>query len=545
MANELRKQMDKNPYLKSYVEDLRRKTSRLPRYYEKISARELQEIRSEALDDSTVANIIYPIEEGFVHINAIDNTYVSIEKTLDDLEKAKLKLIKEMILEKAADEKTVENRAEYISLIERLFEASVSTSNNGNTKKLKKFGKILLSREQYEHLRYYIKRDIIGYGPIQPLIKDPYIEDIHLVGTDLVHISHKAFQYGLETNVQFDDEETLNHYLVSLSERMGRPVSAARPIVDGTLPDGSRINMIYSNDISQKGSSFTIRKFSAEPLSCIQLANFGTLSPELIAYIWICLEHKMSMMVSGETASGKTTTLNSIIPLIDQRAKIYSAEDTPEILPPHPTWQRCVTRESGPEESRVMMFDLLKASLRSRPDFIIIGEIRGEEGRVAFQAMQTGHPVLSTFHAASATKFIQRFTSSPINVPISFIDNLNILILQSAVKVKGRYMRRVTNVEELIGYSHEKGGVLTRNVFRWDPIQDKIVFRGLYNSFILEERIAIEHGFADKRDIYKELKKREMIIRRMMEMDISSYREVNETLEDYYEKGEESLKFMG
>jgi len=162
-------------------------------------------------------------------------------------------------------------------------------------------------------------------------------------------------------------------------------VTGNGPVVDGTLPDGSRINMIYSNDVSAKGSSCTIRKITAEPITPIQLIKFGSFSPELGAYLWLCLENKMNIIICGETASGKTSTINAIMTFIDHRGKIYSVEDTPEVKPPHKAWQRCVTREAGPEESRVTMFDLLRAALRSRPDYIVVGEIRGEEARVAFQ----------------------------------------------------------------------------------------------------------------------------------------------------------------
>jgi flagellar protein FlaI len=544
MEDTLNKQMEKYPHLREYIQSLKNRTSQVPKYFDKMTIKELQEIRQAAIRDPTEANVIYRAGEGFIHINALNNEYVSVERALSEHEKEKVKLIKEAILELSADEPPCETNDDLSRVIDKLFKESTKVvQNDGQVKKSLFSSKIPITQSEYDRLNKHIRRDVVGYGPIESLILDPYIEDIHLIGTDPVHIAHKAFQYALTTNVKFDDEQTLNDFLISLSERIGRPVSASKPIVDGTLPDGSRINIIYSNDISQKGSSFTIRKFTAEPISAVQLVKFGTFSAELAAYLWLCLEHKTNMMVSGETASGKTTSLNAILPFIDHRAKIYSAEDTPEVKPPQESWQRCVSREAGPEESRVTMFDLLKAALRSRPDYIVIGEIRGEDGRVAFQAMQTGIPVLATFHAASATKFIQRFTGDPIRVPITFIDNMNVLILQSAVNVKGKFLRRVTNIEEFIGYSQESGGVLTRNVFKWDPVSDKIVFRGNHNSYILEEKIALAHGFSDKREIYEELRKREQIIRKMVELNILGYKEVNTVLKTYYEQGEEALPF--
>jgi len=544
MEDNLRKEAEKNPHLKRYLRELSRTTTMVPKFYEKMSIKELNDIRTAAVKDPASANVIYHVGTGYVHIDAPHNRYISVEMSLTEEEKEKMKRVKELILEKASEEKSIQSEQELVEMLHKLFDRSVvKTSSAGLMATLRSMGKVPLNPVQYRSIRYFIRRDIAGYGPIEPLILDPYIEDIHSVGTDLVHVAHKAFQYALETNIRFSDDELLNDYLISLSERIGRPVSAARPIVDGTLPDGSRINVIYSEDISKKGSSFTIRKFSAEPISAVQLYKFGTVTPELVAYLWLCLEHKMNMMVAGETASGKTTTLNAIIPFIDHRAKIYSAEDTPEVKPPHASWQRCVTRESGPEESRVSMFDLLRAALRSRPDYIVIGEIRGEEGRVAYQAMQTGIPVMATFHAASATKFIQRFTGDPIKVPMTFIDNLNVLLLQSAVNVNGRFLRRVTAVEEFIGYSAETGGVLTRNVFKWDPRTDKTIFRGMNNSYILEEKVALLHGFSNKKDIYGELARRAKIVVRAAEEGILGYNQVNDMLKGYTDKKEEGLPF--
>ena len=540
---ELKKEMARDASLKEYIDGLRKTTNVLPRYFENLSVGDLSDIRKNAIIDPSSANIIYKIGGGHIHIDALHSRYISIEAKLDFEEKEKLRKIKDLILEKATSEESVETKEDLVRILGKLFDQSVEVVGSGSIKRKHKSGKVAVNKRDYDLLKYYINRDIVGYGPIEPLIMDPYIEDIHLIGTSKVRVSHKAFQYGLETNIRFDDEVTLNEFFISMSERMGRPVSASKPIVDGTLPDGSRINMIYSTDISARGSSFTIRKFAAEPISPIQLIKWGTFSAEFVAYIWMCLENKMNIILAGETASGKTTALNALLCFIDHRGKIYSVEDTPEVKPPQRGWQRCVTRESGPEEARVTMFDLLRAALRSRPDYIVIGEIRGEEGRVAFQCMQTGIPVMATFHASNATKFIQRMTGQPINIPMSFIDNVNVIIFQSAVNVNGRFLRRVTGVEEFIGYNKEEGGVLTRNVFKWDSASDKLYFRGNNNSYILEKRIALEHGYSEPKEVYKDLRRREKIIRKMIDLDISGYHEVNKILNDYYENGPDSLPF--
>ena len=397
--------------------------------------------------------------------------------------------------------------------------------------------RLTVSQTQRERLTYVVIRDLIRNGPLEPLLSDEMLEDIHSVGLKHIHMDHKVF--GMVTsNIRFRERELLSRYLRAMSERIGRPVSDNKPIIDGVLLDGSRINIIFSDDVSMLGPSFTIRKFAEETISVIQLINWGTMSAQQAAYIWICLEYGMSVLVSGETASGKTTTLNAILPFIDHNVKIYSAEDTPEVKVRHKIWQRLVTRDAKNEESRVEMFDLLKAALRSRPRYIIIGEIRGVEGATAFQAMQTGHPVIATFHASSIVKMIQRFTGDPINVPIRFFDNLNFAIFQEVVEAPGGGIaRRITGIDEVIGYNKHSDGVLTRGMFEWDPVKDKHYFRGMFQSHLLENKIAAMAGFANKRDIYEEMLRRADAIQRMADRDLTHYDDVFDLLGLYYSNG--------
>ena len=401
--------------------------------------------------------------------------------------------------------------------------------------------RLVVSNEQRSRLQYIVIRDLIRNGPLEPLLSDEMLEDIHSVGLKHIHMDHKVF--GMVTsNIRFREREILSRYLRAMSERIGRPVSDNKPIIDGALLDGSRINIIFSDDVSMLGPSFTIRKFAEETISIIQLIKWGTISTQVAAYIWICLEYGMSVLVSGETASGKTTTLNAILPFIDHNVKIYSAEDTPEVKVRHKIWQRLVTRDSKNEESRVEMFDLLKAALRSRPRYIIIGEIRGVEGATAFQAMQTGHPVIATFHASSIVKMIQRFTGDPINVPIRFFDNLNFAIFQEVVEAPGGGIaRRVTGIDEVIGYNKHSDGVLTRGMFEWDPVKDKHYFRGMFQSHLLENKIAAMAGFANKRDIYDEMLRRAAALDKMADRDLTHYDDVFDLLGIYYNNGFESF----
>ena len=267
------------------------------------------------------------------------------------------------------------------------------------------------------------------------------------------------------------------------------------------------------------------------------------MTAEMAAYVWLCLENGMSLFVCGEAACGKSATLNALMGFINARDKIYTAEDTPEVRPPHPVWQRLLTRDTGPVDARVTMFDLLKAALRSRPNYIVVGEIRGAEGNVAFQAMQTGHPTMATFHASSVDKLIQRFTSDPINVPLPFMPNLNVVLIQMAVYVHGRMLRRVLAVDEIEGYSKRADTAITRQVFAWDSVKDVFQFGGRNNSYVLESLVAPKIGMDDSRDVYKILDKRTWIIEELIRREMFDYHQIRDLLFDYQRRRDAALPF--
>ena len=241
------------------------------------------------------------------------------------------------------------------------------------------------------------------------------------------------------------------------------------------------------------------------------------------------------------TACGKTTTMNAIIPFIPPEKKIFTAEGTPELQVPHTVWQRLLTKTTGPKEGQVDLFDLLKAALRSRPDYIIPGEVRGAEGNIVFQAMQTGHPCMTTFHAGSVTQVIQRFTGDPINVPKTFMDNLDFVLIQLAIERNGRLIRRVTSLDEIEGYNREVDGIMARTAFTWKADEDVHQFKANRNSFILEEKIAKNAGYTDKSEIYTEHERRKHILDRMVEEDIMDYYEVVQCIWGFYREGEKGL----
>ena len=293
---------------------------------------------------------------------------------------------------------------------------------------------------------------------------------------------------------------------------MKKPVTFRNPIVDATLPDGSRINIVYGGDVSKNGSNFTIRKFMGIPLSIVDICNSGMMTWQMAGYMSLIVEEGMNFFVSGETASGKTTLMNALMTFIRPDAKIVSIEDTPEVQVPHPNWTREVVRgQMSQGGGSVDMFSLLKAALRQRPNEIIIGEIRGEEGNIAFQAMMTGHAVCATFHAATVEKLIQRVTGVPISVPRTYVENLNVVVICSAVRLpNGKMGRRVISISEIIGYDPRSGSFSFVEMFRWDPVKDEFEFVGLNNSYLLEQRIAPSRGLSEKkrRQIYKEVDRR-------------------------------------
>ena len=365
----------------------------------------------------------------------------------------------------------------------------------------KKFGRggaVLVTERELEGLRYLILRDKQGLGNIEPIISDPYVEDVTCSGVGPLFVEHRIFG-GLKSGIAFESHEELDHFVIQLSEKIGRPVTVREPIVDAVLPDGSRVNIVFGGDVSKRGSNFTIRKFSATPLSVLDLVDTGTVSYEVAAYLSLMVGTGMNVFVSGETASGKTTLLNAITTLIPPNNKIVSIEDTAELQVPHPNWTREVIRGKVAGGSSVTMFDLLKAAMRQRPNEIIIGEIRGEEGAIAFQAMQTGHACMATFHAASVEKLIQRLTGNPINVPKTYIDNLNLVIIMSAVRLPdGSPGRRVMSVNEIISYDSEANAFNFIEVFRWNPATDSFEFPGYMNAMILERVVAVRRGLAPK-----------------------------------------------
>ena len=543
--DKLLKEASKTPYLARYLREV---VPRLgyPDYYEFGPPSELKKASN--------VNVMYPVGGGiYIHVYTPPGgsetgyrRYVAIEppKPPRELVEAVEIKIAELIDETMVVESDEEKRNLLLRLVEQVtVVVDTPVDYRAQLLRINKVRRVMVYREDYEYLKYYLVRDKVGLGPLEPLIRDPFIEDITCDGVGPIYIVHKVFG-PLETNIVFRSEEELDKFVIELSERIGKPVSSARPIVDATLPDGSRINIVFGSDVSLRGTNFTIRKFSKKPLSVIQLIKWGTLDEYVGAYLWMLLLEGMSGFIAGETASGKTTSLNAIIAFIRPTAKIVTIEDTAEVQVPHPNWTRELTRDTGSIETSVTMFDLLKAALRQRPNYIIVGEIRGAEGNIAFQAMQTGHPVLATFHAGSVERLIQRLTSPPINVPKTQLDNLNFVIIQSAVYREGVVMRRMLSVNEIIGYDSKTDSIVYVPVFVWDPKTDRFIFRGKGSSYLLDEKIATMRGVSrrEMKLIYDELEMRAKILNTMKKLNIVDYYDVFRVFAKIYMLIDEKMK---
>ncbi len=541
--DEIEKLIQQNPHLKEYLDSLRERME-MPKFFKAPPM---------GLSEEKFPNILYPTKGSvLVHIYRLPGMeeieYHAIEPSLGEEEKKLKDKVMKLMLRDVVKKDIPEGDDGLRKVLKELLDEIIITtesdvkikSSRGISKLLgKSENRIYMKPHEKEKLEYEIMKTLVGGGPLEPFMRDPYIEDIHVITGEYVHLIHKVFGM-IKTNVLIPKDEAPK-FSRALSEKMGNPVSEAKPISDGVLPDGSRANIIYSSAVSIKGPSMSIRRFTEVPISVTQLIKWKTISAGIAAYFWICLQYGRNIILCGETACGKTTTMNAFIPFIPPEKKIYTAETTPELKVPHEVWQRLLTKTTGPEESRVDLFDLVVAALRSRPDYIIPGEVRGAEGNIVFQAMQTGHPVMTTFHAGSVTKVIQRFTSDPINVPKTFMDNLDVVLIQSAVERRGKKVRRCISVDEIEGYNREADGIMARKAFEWDPVEDVHRFVAYKNSYILEEKIARNAGYADPTEIYEEFDLRKRILERMVEENILDYYEVVKVIWTYYREGIDGL----
>ncbi len=438
------------------------------------------------------AVLIYVDEHGIYR-------YKVIEPVLDEQEEQLLKTIKTLLIEEGV-----------LGLEVLVGDSSKSSKTIAKQilQLLRRYG-VKAPRNSLGKVLYYTLRDIVGYGPIDPIYRDPYVEDISCDGAGVpVYVYHRDYGW-LTTNVVFEDPEELIAFVRRLAIRAGQDISAAKPIAEGPLPPkGYRVHMNL-DIVSRRGANFTIRRFSEEFYSLADLIKFGTLNPTVAAYLWLAVTELTSMMIVGAMAAGKTTLLNAISMLIPPETKVVTVEETPELRLIHDNWVSLVTRPSfEPGVQDITLFDLLKSALRQRPDYIIVGEIRGEEAYTFFQATALGHGGLTTFHADNPEEAIRRLTTRPINIPKSLMPSIKAIITMRRFLREEGIMRRLVDVTEIVGYEPETDQVVLNKVYEWDPASDTWVYKG---RSIVMELVANRRGWT-REQVEMELQRRAVVL---------------------------------
>ena len=391
-----------------------------------------------------------------------------------------------------------------------------------------------IAEEAIDKLMYYLVRDFLGYGKIDPLMKDHLIEDISADGVNIpLYVWHREHE-SLPTNIIFNDVDELNSFVVRLAYLAGKNISLAMPILDASLPDGSSIQITYGKEITRRGSTFTIRRFRVDPLTISDLIAFGTLSSDMAAYFWYAIENRASILIAGGVAAGKTTVLNCLSMFIKPGLKIVSVEDTAELNLPHENWIPSVVRTSFGHDEKgtgaITLFDLLKAAVRQRPDYLIVGEVRGAEAYTLFQAMATGHLGLGTIHGESVSSVIHRLGSEPMKIPRPLLTMIDAVTVQLRTEVDGKPARRTNTVTEIVGLDPRTQELLTNEVYRWDAKHDVFMYSGRSN--ILEEKM--KRMGLGKEEVQEDLHRRKTVLDWMAKKGIRRYTDVVTVIREYY-----------
>lgn len=380
-------------------------------------------------------------------------------------------------------------------------------------------------------------RDTLGYGPIDAIMRDPEIEDISCDGVGVpIYVFHARYE-SIPTNVRFPEETALDSFVLLLGQRCGRSLSVARPILDGTTPGGHRVQATYGREVTSRGASFTIRRFRDRPFTPVDLVRSGTANEEMLAYLWLGVEHGESLIVCGGPGAGKTSTLNAIAAFIAPSAKIVSIEDVRELHLPHENWVAASTRggigdrgADGKSLGEVDMFDLVRAALRQRPSHILVGEVRGREAYAMFQAMATGHATYATMHADSVRSMVARLENPPIHVPRVLLSSLRQVAIEAQVQTNRGTVRRLLQIVEIVRLEPETNELVTNPVYEWDPTTDTFHFQG--HSYLLDRAALATHRSAEEMRV--EFERRVRVIRYLVQRRVTDYRELWEPIAEYY-----------
>ncbi|MFC6732824.1 type II/IV secretion system ATPase subunit [Haladaptatus sp. DYSN1] len=394
-------------------------------------------------------------------------------------------------------------------------------------KRLEEYG-VSVEMTTFYRLFYYLYRSFLGYGKLDPVMHDPHVEDISCDGYDIPLFIYHDQQDNIETSISFQRDE-LDNFVIQLAQRSGQHISIGSPVVGTTLPDGSRAELVIGQEVTPRGSAFTIRRYAEDPLTPIDLINYGTFTLRQMAYLWLGIESGKSLIFAGGTASGKTTSMNAVSMFIPPRAKVLTIEDTHELALYHENWLSSVTRDRLDAGADITMFDLLRSALRHRPEYIIVGEVRGEEAMTLFQAMNTGHTTYSTMHADSVQTVINRLENEPINVPRQMVQSLDILCIQSLVRIDGERSRRNRTIAEIEGINQRTGELDYSTAYTWNPSTDTVT-EG--TSTVLDE-IRDERGWSQAQ-LLSELRNRRRFLEHLREQGVSDYRQFTAEVNEYY-----------
>jgi archaeal flagellar protein FlaI len=391
-------------------------------------------------------------------------------------------------------------------------------------------------------LQYYLVRNFLGWSRIDALMKDPQIEDISCDGTNIpIFLYHRRY-HNVKTNILFE-EDPLNSLAITLAQRSGKHISVGTPILDATLPDGSRLQLTFSTVVTSRGTSFSIRKFREEPFTPIELLERGTFPVDAMAYFWLAIENNKSLLFIGGTASGKTTSLNAVSHFIPPLAKVVSIEDTREITLSHDNWIASVTRDAAIDAGAgaITMFDLLRAAMRQRPEYLIVGEVRGPEAQTLFQAMNTGHTTFSTLHAADVDAAVHRLENEPLSVPRNMLQALDIVSIQALIYRGTERVRKCQEIVEIMGLDQATQNIQVNTVFSYDPVTDAFSFSG--RSQVYNEIMASRGWTTD--DLQREIMMRGKILLAMKEQGVKDYVAVSRIFQAYAIKPGDVMENLG
>jgi len=405
-------------------------------------------------------------------------------------------------------------------------------------------GHIKLSESSKDKIFYYIFQEFTGYGKIDILMHDEGIEDISCDGPNIpIFIYHKTYE-SIKSNIVFENPDELDSFAVKLAQICGKQISIYEPIIDGKLADGSRLSVMLAKTVTPF-STFTIRRFREDPFTPIDLINTGTMSVEMAAYFWLAIENGASILFCGGTASGKTSTLNAFALFLPAAYKIFSIEDTREVMLPHENWVASTTRTGFSQSAEhktskdIDMFDLTRAALRQRPQVVIVGEIRGQEAYALFQAMATGHISYSTIHASDIHTLVQRLENPPISLPKALLISLNLVVFLKATVINGKPARRITNVIEIIKMEPSTNKLIFSIPFSWVS-ESEDHFKKEAKSILLD-RTQSKKGWSDAQ-LISEVKNRIIVLEWMRKNNLRSYKEVGKVVADYSQEPEVVLE---